>query len=64
MAARVQAIDRYPIFLPDGNLARFLTRPTPVAAWVAVRDDAVVGQVALNTETSIPVMRLVADVLP
>lgn len=63
VAARVKAIDKYPVFLPDGNLARFLTRPTPVAAWVAVRADEVVGHVALNPETSILVMRLVADLM-
>lgn len=59
---RVHEQDRYPIFLPDGDVERFITRPKSVASWVAV-DDAgnVVGHVALNAETSKPVMELVDD---
>lgn len=64
VAARVHAVDQYPIFLPDGDFARFLTRPGPVAAWVAVRDEGIVGHVALNAETSGPVMRLAAELVP
>ncbi len=64
VAARVHAVDHYPIFLPDGDFAWFLTRPTPVAAWVAVRDERIVGHVALNAETSGPVMRLAAELVP
>jgi len=64
VAARVHAVDQYPIFLPDGDFARFLTRPSPVAAWVAVRDEGIVGHVALNAETSGPVMRLAAELVP
>jgi len=64
VAARVHAVDHYPIFLPHGDFARFLTRPSPVAAWVAVRDERIVGHVALNAETSGPVMRLAAELVP
>jgi GNAT superfamily N-acetyltransferase len=60
VAARVRAVDQYPIILPDGDFNRFLTRPKPLAAWVAVRDERLVGHVALNAETSRPVMELVA----
>jgi GNAT superfamily N-acetyltransferase len=60
IAARVHAADGYPIFLPDRGFARFLTRPKPVAAWVAVRE-RIVGHVALNAETSRPVMALVTN---
>jgi hypothetical protein len=38
IAARVSAADDYPIFFPDRDFPRFLTRPKPVAAWVAVRE--------------------------
>lgn len=64
VAARVRAKDNYPIFLPHGDLAAFLTTPEPVAAWVAVRSGRIVGHVALNGETSRPVMRLVEDLVP
>jgi GNAT superfamily N-acetyltransferase len=60
VAGRVHEADRYPIFLPDDDFYKFLTRPEPAAAWVAIRDGSVVGHVALNAETSGPVMQLVA----
>jgi ribosomal protein S18 acetylase RimI-like enzyme len=59
VADRVHASDRYPIFLPDGDLKQFLNEPTPLAAWVAVRVGRLVGHVALNETTSRPVMQLV-----
>jgi GNAT superfamily N-acetyltransferase len=59
VAARVRALDNYPMFLPDGDFVRFLTRPTPIASWVAVCADQLVGHVALNDTTSRPVMQLV-----
>ncbi|HSH60008.1 MAG TPA: GNAT family N-acetyltransferase [Acidimicrobiales bacterium] len=64
VAARVHEADQYPIFLPDGDLKRFLTRPKPLAAWVAVRNERLIGHVALNAETSRPVMQLVAALKP
>lgn len=60
VAGRVHEADRYPIFLPDGDLCGFLTRPKPIAAWVAVHEGSVKGHVALNAETSAPVMQLVS----
>jgi ribosomal protein S18 acetylase RimI-like enzyme len=63
VAHRVRTSDRYPICLPDGNLLRFLTHPESFGAWVASQDQAVVGHVALNTETSRPVMRLARHVV-
>jgi GNAT superfamily N-acetyltransferase len=60
VARRVHEADRYPIFLPDDDFYGFLTRPKPAAAWVAVHHGSVVGHVALNVETSRPVMQLVA----
>lgn len=60
VAAAVQALDGYPAFLPDGDYERFLTEPASLAAWVAVVDGRVVGHVALNEETSPPVMDLAA----
>ena len=61
VARRVHATDRYPIYLPDGDFRRFLTRPASVAAWVMTNEDRIVGHIALNDETSEPVMRAVDD---
>jgi GNAT superfamily N-acetyltransferase len=63
IAARVHRADAYPIYLPDGDFIRFLTRPKPLAAWVALLGGDVVGHIALNAEASPPVMRLVRDVV-
>jgi hypothetical protein len=35
LAARVRAMDDYPLYLPDNDFGRFLTEPNPLAAWVA-----------------------------
>lgn len=59
VARRVQAVDRYPIYLPDGDFRRFLTQPASIAASVAVDEGRVVGHVALNPSTSEPVMQVV-----
>lgn len=64
VAARVHEVDNYPMHLPGGDFARFLTRPIPIAAWVAVRGEQIVGHVALNDETSRPVMQLVDELAP
>jgi len=64
IAAQVHEVDNYPMYLPGGDLRRFLTRPTPMAAWVAVRSNELVGHVALNDTTSRPVMQLVEDRRP
>jgi ribosomal protein S18 acetylase RimI-like enzyme len=61
LATRVEAVDNYPGYLPDRDFVRFLTRPEPVAAWVAVRDDVIVGHVALSPGTSKTVMALVGN---
>jgi len=63
LAGRVRALDGYPVHLPDGDLARFLTRPPPVAAWVALHARAIVGHAALHEETSPAVMRLATEVV-
>jgi len=64
VARRVRAVDGYPIYLPDDDARRFLCRPQPIAAWVAVADGRVLGHVALNASTSEPVMAAVAAVDP
>lgn len=63
VAARVHAADQYPIYLPDGDFERFLTRPQPLTSWVAIRCEEVIGHVALNASTSPPVMQLVEDLV-
>lgn len=50
-----------PIYLPDGDFRRFLTRPASLRAWVATQDDQITGHVALNGTTSAPVMDAVAS---
>ena len=60
-AARAHTADNYPIYLPDGDFVRFLSRPQPIAAWVAVDGDRVLGHIALNETTSEPVMELVDE---
>ena len=64
VAARVHKVDNYPIFLPGGDLVRFLRNPTPLAAWVALRGGQLIGHVALNDTTSRPVMQVVEDRRP
>jgi GNAT superfamily N-acetyltransferase len=63
VAQRVRTSDRYPIYLPDGDFIRFLTRPESLGAWVATQNQSIVGHVALNTGTSRAVMRLARDVV-
>jgi ribosomal protein S18 acetylase RimI-like enzyme len=59
VAARVRATDGYPGYLPHNDLARFLSRPEQVSAWVAEIACRVIGHVALTAMTSSSVMRLV-----
>lgn len=61
IAERVRALDGYPVYLGGGGLHRFLSQPSSLGAWVAERDGALVGHVVLNSETSAPVMQLVAQ---
>ena len=61
LAARVHAADAYPMYLPEGDLTRFITRPHPLAAWVAVSGEQLLGHVALHSETSPPVMEFMAE---
>jgi GNAT superfamily N-acetyltransferase len=51
MVERVRALDGYPVYLPDGDFHRFLTRPAPLASWVVEVDGSVVGHVALNSKS-------------
>lgn len=58
---RVHTLDNYPVFLPDGDISRFLSNPAPIAAWVAFRTGQLVGHVALHDTTSRPAMQLAED---
>ncbi|MEM8620425.1 MAG: GNAT family N-acetyltransferase [Actinomycetota bacterium] len=60
VAARVRDRDGYPMYLPNDDYVRFLERPVPLAAWVALEDTQLIGHVALNEATSPPVMELVS----
>jgi GNAT superfamily N-acetyltransferase len=59
LAAAVRAVDNYPVYLPDDDLARFLTHPTPLAAWVAEFAGRLVGHVATNSSSNQPVMDVI-----
>lgn len=61
LAAAVRAADDYPTYLPDDDYRRFLTRPVPLAAWVAEWDGRICGHVALNPQASPAVMQVVRD---
>ena len=58
IARAVYTTDGYPVYLPDGDLRGFVASPDALSAWVATRDDAVVGHVALHPSSSAPVMAL------
>ncbi len=57
----VHAIDGYPPYLPEGGPGAFVLSGEPLAAWVAVDGDAVVGHIALHDHSSPGVFELVAD---
>jgi GNAT superfamily N-acetyltransferase len=59
LATTVRAIDHYPVHLSDEDLARFLTRPIPLAAWVAEFAGRPVGHVATNSRSNRPVMDVI-----
>ncbi len=56
LAEAVSRADGYPVHAPEG-LGPFVAAPA-LAAWVATRDGAVVGHVALRASTAEPVMEL------
>jgi GNAT superfamily N-acetyltransferase len=59
LASRIRAADGYPLYLPEGGLRRFLTDPSPLAAWVAEDAGRIVGHVAANSHSHRAVMDLV-----
>jgi GNAT superfamily N-acetyltransferase len=59
LATMVRAVDDYPVYLPDDDLLRFLTVPTPLAAWVAEVAGRLVGHVATNSHSNQPVMDVI-----
>lgn len=61
LARIVHAADGYPPFLPGGDLRRFLLAPESLAAWVAEVDGQILGQVALHSYSSAPVMTLASE---
>lgn len=58
VARAVLAADGYPPRLPPLRLREFISGPQPLAAWVAVADDRVLGQVVLNSAASPEVLSL------
>jgi len=61
LAAKVRETDGYPLFLPDGDLFRFLTQPAPLAAWVAEEGERIVGHVATNARSHSSAMRVIRE---
>ena len=61
LAGRVRAVDDYPLFLPKEGLRRFLTDPSPLAAWVAEDGGRIVGHIATNPHSHRAVMDLVCS---
>jgi GNAT superfamily N-acetyltransferase len=59
LATTVRAVDGYPAYLPNEDLVRFLTHPTPMAAWVAEVAGRLVGHVATNSRSNQPVMDVI-----
>ena len=62
IARVVHTTDGYPLYLPDGDLRGFVASADAHSAWVATRDDAIVGHVALHASSSAPVMALATSV--
>ena len=61
VTARVRAADDYPTYLPGDDYRRFLTRPAPLAAWVAELDDRICGHVAFSARSSPAVVGVLRD---
>jgi GNAT superfamily N-acetyltransferase len=61
LTARVSLADSYPVYLPDHDLYRFLTEPSPLAAWVAEEDGQILAHVATNSESNDAVMKVVRE---
>jgi GNAT superfamily N-acetyltransferase len=61
LAAHVHATDGYPVYVPGGDLLRFLTEPRSLAAWVAEEGGRLVGHVAVNSESNQFVMKAVRE---
>lgn len=58
LAARVRRVDGYPVYLPNDDYERFLSRSAALAAFVAIRDGDVIGHVAVNSSTSQAAMQV------
>jgi GNAT superfamily N-acetyltransferase len=63
IARRVHATDGYPPYLPNDDFVEFLASPDAIGAWVATRDEAIVGHVALHGGSSREVINLAASVM-
>jgi GNAT superfamily N-acetyltransferase len=57
LAATVRAVDGYPVILPDDDLARFLTHPTPFGGQRAAGRP--VGHVATGPHSNQPMMDVI-----
>ena len=63
LVAAVRALDRYPPFESADGYRDFFFGSAPQAAWVAERDGAVVGHVALHAKSLAETMTLAAEQL-
>ena len=60
LARIVHEIDGYPPYLPGDDIESFIRADGAMVAWVAERDEQLVGHVVLNPASSAPVMALAA----
>lgn len=63
VAREVHKADGYPRYNPEDDLIGFLEPPESIAAWVAVLDGDIVGQVSLHSASSTEVMALAVSEL-
>ena len=63
LAQVVHAVDGYPPYLPNDDFRALLTTPEPLAAYVAVAVDNIVGHVALHSSRRDGAVMLAADML-
>ena len=63
VARAVRAANGYPVTMADDDFHGLLVSPDAIAAWVAVADDTIVGQVSLHSRSSPEVNAFITDQL-
>ncbi|MCP5028808.1 MAG: GNAT family N-acetyltransferase [Actinomycetia bacterium] len=63
IARAVHKSDGYPLYMPDDDFRGLLDSADAIAAWVAVTDDNLIGQVSLHSRSSPEVNAFIVDQL-